>query len=592
MPAKRRLVNKSAPRVSPPTRGRTLAVVVFAAVAIRAVFLLQLSGTPLADLQRWTESDMNYYDAWAQDVASGDWLSRHLPLPMHAWHVETADKYLTTHPEAARREAADAERDRTTPEARLWTRWMHAPQFYQDALYPYLLAGTYSVFGPHVQAAFAWQMLLGVLSVLLIWDLTRRDFGETTGQVAAALAVLCGPLVYYELLLLRESAIVFASLAVTWLAARALDRGRWHDDLLLGLALGASVLLKSSLLLMTAGVCLGFAVCYRAKPAVLARSVGLVLAGVAIAVLPLVARNIAVGVPAFSLASGGQLTFVTANEASNQPDQGNYINTDVLARFLGDTDGGWRAALTTAFAGHSWNSYLALLWEKWSWAWHWYELPNNENFYFAREKLPILAWLPVTAWVISPLALVGLVLGARRFRETWLLYLLVALALAPLIMFYVIGRFRILLLAAALPFAALTLVELVRAVQARRWARVTAVLASALVVGAWTGRPLPAGRPLIRTDDWLVPYVVRYQPEMQAAGERGDWAAAARACEAYFLDAPGGTALLTSGDPDLPPLMADIHMRCAAMWQRAGDAGRAAAQTDAANALRSGGIIR
>jgi hypothetical protein len=72
---------------------------------------------------------------------------------------------------------------------------------------------------------------------------------------------------------------------------------------------------------------------------------------------------------------------------------------------------------------------------------------------------------------------------------------------------------------------------------------------------------------------------------MRAAGERGDWATAGRACEAYFTEAPDRATILASGDRDLSALMSDVHRRCAAMWQRAGDPARAAAENAAADAL-------
>jgi hypothetical protein len=218
-------------------------------------------------------------------------------------------------------------------------------------------------------------------------------------------------------------------------------------------------------------------------------------------------------------------------------------------------------------------------------------MPNNENFYYARLRVPLLNWLPVTAWLISPLALVGLLLGLRRLWQAWTLYALVVLSLAPLIIFYVIGRFRVVLLAAAIPFAALTLVEAARAVRERRFAPLAGIAAALLIAGLWTDRPLPGGRPLIRTDDWLAPYLIRYQPRAQAAAERGDWQAAARECVTYFSEAPDRTAVVASGDRDLPPRLAEVHMQCAAMWQRAGNEALAREQAGEAKALLDGGII-
>jgi hypothetical protein len=96
---------------------------------------------------------------------------------------------------------------------------------------------------------------------------------------------------------------------------------------------------------------------------------------------------------------------------------------------------------------------------------------------------------------------------------------------------------------------------------------------------------------LIRTDDWLAPFFARYQPRAQAAVERGDWQTAARECVTFFSEAPSRTDIAASRDRDLPPRLAQVHMQCAAMWQRAGNEALAREQAGEAKALLDGGII-
>lgn len=545
-----------------------------AAVLIRIVYFWQINGTVFVDMSNGPQTDMNYYSEWADSVVAGDLWSSGVQVPQHAWHEDVAAEYFRQHPGTLRRVVEAGGGEGANPVAMVWSRWLHVPQFYQDALYPYLIAVTRLVLGPDVRWVFAWQLLLGVMSTVLIWDLTRRVFGDRVGLVAGGIALLTAPLLYYELLLLRESTIVFAGLAATWLAADAFrhtgQAARWRF-LWLGLLLGLSVLLKSSLLLFVAGFSLAIAATYRQTPRTLMTHLGVFAVGLLVGISPLVVRNLTVGVPPFALASGGPLTFVVSNESTNQPSRGNYVNSTVLARFLGNTDGGWRSAFVAAFGEHTTRSYLRLLGEKWYWAWHWYELPNNDNFYFRRGRIPILRWLPVTAWFISPLALVGLVIGVRRLKDAWPLYLLLLLSLLPLLGFYVIGRFRVVLLAASIPFAALTVVAMIDALRRSHVRQLAAVTAGVLIVGVWTSRPLDPGMHLLRTDDWILPYTVRYQPRMREAGERGNFQTAASACDASFNEAPTNAEILASGDPDLPLLLADIRRRCEALWQLGGN---------------------
>src|SRR6476620_1474107 len=75
---------------------------VVAATITRILYFAQLNASSLIDMQRWNQSDMNYYDAWARTIAAGDWLSRSVKPPMHHWQREVADEYINHHPELAR----------------------------------------------------------------------------------------------------------------------------------------------------------------------------------------------------------------------------------------------------------------------------------------------------------------------------------------------------------------------------------------------------------------------------------------------------------------------------------------------------------
>jgi len=306
------------------------------------------------------------------------------------------------------------------------------------------------------------------------------------------------------------------------------------------------------------------------------------LLATAIVLTPLAVRNVAVAAPVFSLAASGPMTFVSANEVRAMPDVGFGIDAPVLTSFLADTDGGWIAAIRVAMSGQTLGSYAALLWRKWDRAWHWFEIPNNENFYYARTRVSMLEWLPVTFWLIAPLALVGLVLGIRRLDRAWPLYILVATTLVALVAFYVLGRFRVALLAAVIPFAALTLVEIARWARAGFIGRTAAACAATALLASWTGRPLASDQVLIRTADWILPYSVVYQPLITEAVDRRDWNTAATRYLEFFKEEPEPAAILASDDATLAPELADMHEECARILRMAGRNAEADAQVQRA----------
>jgi 4-amino-4-deoxy-L-arabinose transferase-like glycosyltransferase len=565
-----------------------LAAIVVASVAVRAIYYRQLAPTPFLHLERWAQSDMHYYDGWARQIAGGDWLSATVPMPMHRWHHEVAQRFFASHPgeRAAFDEAAARTAGRADADTLVWSRWMRAPVFYQDPLYPYLVAATYRLTGADPRHVFAGQLAIGVLTNVLVWSLARRYFGDAVGACAGAIAVLFGPLLFYEMLLLRDSLIAFTGLLLVWLTDRAVHANSRRRDGLLGFALGVACLLKSTFVLAAAAIVpVTLFTLWRHRRPLLMPALAMT-AGLAIALAPLVARNLRVGAPPLSLASSGPMTFVAANEVDARPDVGFGIDTALLAGFLGETGGGWGAAITTALEGHNAGSYLALEWRKFDRIWYWFEIPNNESFYYMRLQAPVLAWLPLTFWTCAPLALVGLWLGRRSNPGAWPLYLLVAVTVLSMAIFYTLGRFRVSLAAAAIPFAALTLVELWRWARDGRVVRTLATAGAIVLLGAWTGRALAADQIEIRTADWILAYSAFYQDRVYGALDRKAWMEGARWYLEFFEKyEPTSAQILASRDPRLAPELADMHNECAQILKAAGETALAEGQLDRAKRI-------
>jgi cytochrome c-type biogenesis protein CcmH/NrfG len=562
-----------------------MAALIAASAGVRIAYFVQLNSDPAIELHRFAQSDMNYFDVWGRKVADGDWLSASVTVPMHGWQRSVADHYLADHPETRTALLQHAKESGAGPDVDLllWSRWMGGHQFYQDPLYPYLIGVTYRVFGDDVRAVFAWQMALGAMSVVLIWLIAWRFFGATVGLCSGVLAVLCAPLIYYDLVLLRETPIVFAGLGLVWLADRALARRQWQWFALLGVAIGLACLLKSSFVVLGAGLMAGIAVDFRCRWRELRAPVAALVAGFVLSVAPLAARNLALDVPPLAMARLGGVTFMMSNDINYDAARGWDPDPARLARLLDTSTGGLFSAVVVTLRSQTPASYLKLLWSKWDRTWHWVELPNNDNFYYTRLRAPILAWLPVTFLVCSPLALVGLVLGVKQFSRVWPLYLLVAGSLIPLLMFYVLGRFRIPLMAALIPFAALTFVEAVRAIGDGRYGRVIVVTAAVGLLAVWTGRP--AQTPLVRAADWLVPFVVRYQPQVDAAVAAHNPAAAAAAYLAFFREEPSAAQLLSPPDVETLLLLGTMHTECASHLRNAGQVVEAKQQVTQAGAF-------
>jgi hypothetical protein len=525
------------------------AIVCLAAI-VRITYFAQLAGGPLMAQHRWDESDMHYYHGWARAIAGGDWLSADVHPPLHSWHRRVAAEHFRLHPEerAALGLGADADPDaEDRAAATLWDRWCGGGRFYQDPLYPYLLAPTYAVFGERVSIVFAWQMVLGVGSVLLVYAIARRCFGELAACVAAVLALLYAPALFYEMLLLRAALIVFAGLGLTWLIGRSIDHPTPRGWSVTGLAFGVALAIKAHLLLFLAAVVAMTAWTTRRQPKAMLRWALPLAAGVAVGVAPLVARNLVVGIAPLAAAGNGTPSFVIANGAHATDTMWDLGNA---TRVLGDTDGRFLPAVLATLRTHPGvASYVRLVWSKFRALWYWYEKPNNENFYYYRLHAGILRWLPVTFRLIAPLALVGLVLGLARWRSCWPLYGLVLAHAAVLLAVFPLSRYRVPFAVALIPFAALVVVSLARWIAARQWPRAAAALVGVAAMAAWTAGPLPRETTLIRVADCTVPVMLHYGPMFEAAERREDWAACAQILDEALRYQPGVVRRMGDGRP-------------------------------------------
>jgi 4-amino-4-deoxy-L-arabinose transferase-like glycosyltransferase len=519
---------------------------------------------------------MHYYDRWGRQLAAGDWLSRGIEVPMHPWHLEVARQHLAPRGVASPDPGMADNIDPGVASA-LWNRWLEIPRFYQDPLHPYLIGLTYAIAGPDWRYVFAWQLVGGILANVLIWVIARRMFDDITAAVAGAAAVLAGPLVYYELILLKESLIVCAGLVLVWLLDRTQQRRRVADAVVLGAALGTAHLLKTTFALFTVGAVAGLIWVHRRDRGVMTRTIGAALVGLAIAHVPLAARNLAVGASPLALGSTGPLTFAFSNQVDYPGDAGFVIDPPHLARMLGDNDARPAGVIADTLAEHTPLTFARLLWQKFQRAWHWFEIPNNENFYYTRLWIPVLEWLPVTFWLCAPWAWIGIAIAWRRLAATWPLVLLVGVSLAPLVLFYTLGRFRSALFAALLPFAAAGVVQCARWVRSGAVRPAVAASLAVIALGVWMGRPLTAVQREIRPIDWLLPLLVKYEQDVEAANAAGDYPAAADALLAFFRYEPSDAQIAATRTPELAQMFGHLHRQCAALLERSG---RAAAAVD------------
>ncbi len=459
------------------------------ALVIRLLHHALVSRTACLAINRDPISDMEAFHQWAMSVIAGDWLGQPGFHPFHPWQSAIASEAT-------------------------WTAW-YGPVFHQEPFYPYLIALLYGIFGPGHGIVLAFQAILGAIGCAAIYLGARRAAGERAAIAAGCLAAIYGPFLFYESLLLRDTILIGVHALLIWTLLEALHHradprdsgGRAGWWLATGLLGGISFITKASIAPFLA-VCGAFAL---RGPRRLHHGVSFA-AGFLAVLLPLIARNAAVGAPAMKITTRGAIEFINGNNPWH-PGTGWFDGDDARVsayarNVMTRTEGRLFPAVGRVISDWSDRpgAFLALQARKAGYFFAPFEMPNNASYAYFRTRVALLRLLPGFLW-IAPFALLGLIVALirRDLRERTLpvlLFLLLGIVLT--LAFYVIARFRAPLMPAVLVFAGLGLSEALRILSSGSGRE---RLAAAALIGIASILLIRADHPdraLVRPQDYLI----------------------------------------------------------------------------------------
>lgn len=168
------------------------------------------------------------------------------------------------------------------------------PTAWRPPGYPFFLAGVYTLFGVSAAAARAAQAVLGVASVLLLVLFGARVLGRSAAFTAGLLAAVYPGFFWLPRLLLSENLSLFLMLASLCAACALARGGRAAWGALLGVLLGAAVLVRGANLLVAGLLLAGLAVSMwrrGVRRRVLVAAQLLAAAGILLVMAPWVVRN-------------------------------------------------------------------------------------------------------------------------------------------------------------------------------------------------------------------------------------------------------------------------------------------------------------
>ncbi|MBP6876285.1 MAG: tetratricopeptide repeat protein [Candidatus Eisenbacteria bacterium] len=186
--------------------GILLAVIVLAGVLLRVSYLSEFQREPVFHTPI---SDAAFHDYWARGIVSGNWA------------------------------VAEGEPDPRIPQV----------PFLRPPGYAYFLAGIYKVFGADPHSARVFQMVLGLVNVVLAFLLGRAILGRTAGFLLAAFCSLYWVFPYYEAELHAPAIFITLALLLFLVLHSWLQKPDAKKVFAAGLITGALALLRAETLL-------------------------------------------------------------------------------------------------------------------------------------------------------------------------------------------------------------------------------------------------------------------------------------------------------------------------------------------------------
>jgi tetratricopeptide (TPR) repeat protein len=436
--------------------------------------------------------------------------------------------------------------------------WVGKEVFYQDPLYPYLLAFFYALFGRQLLLVYTLQCVIGAAGVFPLYGFTRRSCDEPRiGLVAALLWAGYKVDFFFNVQIEKASLTLFLFMVLLWLLAVVKDRPHVLSASLAGLTAGSLFLLRGNFFLVVPVLFAWLA--YRllrrrshpspseARPTRVAGPLAVMALACALVPAGALVRNRLVGGEWVLTTAQGGVNFFVGNYRENlwgvgkDPAWGRrtpvFERDDFLAeakRRTGRDHLSW-AEMDRFWYGEAlreiaadYTGWLYRLGHKVLLIVNHQEIPDNLHYDFIRDYFSWTLKLPLPSfWIAGPFGFAGLGLALLK-RKAGLPVLAVLSYFASLLAFYVVDRYRLPLVAPLLCLAAYGLVSLPGLVRARDTRSLALYLAASVV---FAGLAYPR---YFKSD-----YDVAWQKMGHSYSREGNWPEAIKCYEKSLALNPG-----------------------------------------------------
>ena len=370
--------------------------------------------------------------------------------------------------------------------------WLGNGTFHLSPLYPYMLGATYAIFGRGFDVGHILNVVLGIISVALIWMLARMVFGWREGLVAATFAAIYPMLIYTGSDLVLENVQIPSNALMLILLCAAVMRPRLWLLGLAGIMLGISGLARANVLLFVplALVCIAIAPVDGKRWRTICMRCAVFCLGLIVSIAPVTARNWIVADDFVLVTDNGGINFYVGNNE----DASGYFNPPKWIPKTQFASPDKMRAFATNYAqeivGHDLKpSGVSRFWSTMAWTWM-AENPSKATILFAKKfKLMLssnefgverqllldreyssILQLPLPGFaVVVPLAMIGMGLTIRRWRQFAVINAFVLSQGLALVIMFISDRYRLPMMSAIFALAGFALVWAWDAAQTRHW---------------------------------------------------------------------------------------------------------------------------
>ncbi|MFH1655312.1 MAG: glycosyltransferase family 39 protein [Candidatus Omnitrophota bacterium] len=355
--------------------------------------------------------------------------------------------------------------------------------FWQAPFYPYFLALVYYIGGHNYLLVRFIQALLGLCNCLLIFNITKRIFGETTALIAFFATAFYGMFIFFGGQILNITLNLFLNLFLLFMLMKACRMQKASFFFYAGTIFGLSAITRPTILIFLPFLLLWlFWFLKETKLRRVCSFIANLLLGLILIISITALRNYIVSGQKVFISTYGGINFYIGNNPNYdqtvalQPGSQFAYLVNKPIREANIEDAKSKAASqfwykkASEFIVTKPKSYLTLLLKKFYLFWNGFEIARYMDYYLIRKFIPFLKLPFISFRLISPLALCGIFICIKmilqsRFKYPNYLPLLLLFTFSNMlgvILYFVTSPYRIPVVACLIIFASFFIHEAAR----------------------------------------------------------------------------------------------------------------------------------